>query len=205
MLWRHKNIGSNNWTWETSLVPSKFQPFPKLQFQNSTISYLGHCKVGNTEINKMMLQVVFRQTKKSTMVTKQNREFSLSPIIAAKQKLLTFYVVVFQDCNLVMLRLLQNCILKEFVFNRSRFFFSWWWWCSIRDFLKCLQKSLLFLLKVEELSSLIRFDGFVYLFDWLRRVLFVNLWLTIPCTYCQKKMLDLFLRNVYFTSVIKRL
>ena len=85
--------------------------------------YLGYCRVGNTEINKMMLLVVFRQTKKSTMVTKQNREFSLSPIIAAKQKLLTFYVVVFQDCNLVMLRLLQNCILKEFVFNRSRFFF----------------------------------------------------------------------------------
>ena len=106
-----------------NFVQSKFQHWSKLHFRNWTISYLGYCRVGNTEINKMMHQVVFRQTtKKSTMVTKQNREFSLSPIIAAKQKLLTFYVVVFQDCNLVMLRLLQNCILKEFVFNRSRFF-----------------------------------------------------------------------------------
>ena len=121
----------------------------------------------------MMLQVVFRQTtKKSTMVTKQNREFSLSPIIAAKQKLLTFYVVVFQDCNLVMLRLLQNCILKEFVFNRSRFFSSWWW-CSIRDFFEMFAKIFTFPFK--------SWRFFLDTFWWI--CLFI--WLVTTCFDCE--------------------
>ena len=63
-------------------------------------------------------------------------------------------------------------------------------------------KIFTFPFKVEELSSLIRFDGFVCLFDWLRRVLFM---IGNSLYILSKENVRPFLRNVYFTSVIKRL